>query len=57
MFVDRTDKLYIDRLDGRTNNKAYDRFYKQFREKISGIDAQLSQLQDAAASNGVWQPT
>ena len=50
ILVARTDKLYIDKLDSRISDEAYDRFYNQFREEISNVDTRLSQLQGAEDS-------
>jgi site-specific DNA recombinase len=47
MLINRIDKLYIDKLDNKISDEAYDKFYKQFRDEIDDIDARLGQLQGA----------
>ena len=46
-YVQRTDKIYLDRLDGRITDSEYDNYYTRFRTEIADIDAQLELLQDA----------
>ena len=47
LYASRSDKLYVDKLDGRITDDAYDRYYQSFRDKIAEIDARLALLQDA----------
>jgi len=46
-YTKRLERIYIDRLDGRITDDEYDKFYQQFREKVTEIDTQLSMLQEA----------
>lgn len=47
VYAKRTDKIYMDHLDGRITEDQYDKYYNQFRNQIADIDAQLELLQDA----------
>lgn len=48
--TNRLDKIYLDRLDGNITEESYSRYYKQFRDELTDIDAQLSRLQEAEDS-------
>ncbi len=46
-YLNRNDKLYLDKLDGRITDSEYDRYYQSFREKIAETETQLAILQEA----------
>ncbi len=46
-YAKRCEAIYIDKIDGRITEDAYDKFYTAFRDKIADLDARLSMLQDA----------
>lgn len=48
--VNRLDKIYLDRLDGKITEESYSRYYEQFRNELADIDAQLTRLQEAEDS-------
>lgn len=41
------DNLYLDKLKGRITESEYDKFYTSLREKVTDINIQLEQLQEA----------
>jgi site-specific DNA recombinase len=41
------DNLYMDKLQGSITESVYDKFYTQFKEQLSQIDARLTGLQAA----------
>jgi site-specific DNA recombinase len=41
------DNLYLDKLKGRITESEYDRFYTTLRDKLTDLNIQLSQLQEA----------
>ena len=47
VYITRCDQIYLDKLDGRITEDAYDKFYTVFRDKITDLDVRLSILQDA----------
>ncbi len=47
LYAKRTERIYLDRLDGRITEQVYDSFYTQFREKIADLDGRIALLQQA----------
>lgn len=47
VYAKRIERIYIDRLDGRITDDAYDKYYKDFRNHIEEIDTTLAMLQEA----------
>jgi len=46
-YQKRCDAIYVDKIDGCITDSEYDRYYTQFRDKITDIDYKLSLLQEA----------
>lgn len=41
------DTLYRDKLSGKISEEAYDKYYQEFRDKITDVDIRLKALQEA----------
>jgi len=47
LYSKRSEKIYMDHLDGRITDEEYDRYYQLFRSQIADIDGRIAMLQDA----------
>ncbi len=47
VWVKRKEQLFIEKLDGSITNAEYNTHYNNFIDKITNIDAQLAQFEDA----------
>ncbi len=47
LYSKRLERIYLDRIDGRITDDAYDKFFQSFREKVADIDTRLGILQEA----------
>ncbi|MCX6783945.1 MAG: recombinase family protein [candidate division WWE3 bacterium] len=46
-YAKRRESLYMDKLDGRITDDEYDKYYQSFRDKMTELDARISQFAEA----------